>query len=57
MGQEPWDPPKIKEFTLTKFNARFKLFGKIEVNGENCSPVFQFLRQNSELKQSDGTCK
>ena len=58
MGQEPCkylylilsgDNKEIKKFVLTNFNVDFKLFSKIEVNGENVHPIYSWLRQNSPL--------
>ncbi|KAL4506677.1 hypothetical protein ABPG72_000248 [Tetrahymena utriculariae] len=49
MGQEPWDPPQIKEFVVTKFGVDFVLFGKVNVNGEDCHEIYKYLRNNSPL--------
>ena len=37
------------EFVRSRFGVKFRLFEKIEVNGPNTHPVYQFLRNNSEL--------
>ena len=45
MGQEPWPEPEIKEFVTTKWpNLNAELFSKIEVNGKDTHPVYQFLK-------------
>ncbi|EGR31669.1 hypothetical protein IMG5_104650 [Ichthyophthirius multifiliis] len=49
MSQEPWDPPQIKDFVITKFGVDFPLFGKVDVNGENSHEVYKYLRNNSCL--------
>ena len=58
MGQEPCiffnlikigSEQEIKKFVLTNFNVDFKLFSKIEVNGANVHPIYNYLRQNSPL--------
>jgi glutathione peroxidase len=39
-GQEPGSNEQIKEFCSSKFSVTFPLFDKIEVNGENRSPLY-----------------
>lgn len=39
----------IEEVVRTKFKIQFQMFSKIEVNGQNCHPVYKFLRRNSDL--------
>ena len=46
--QEPGTDEEIKEFACSKFDVTFKLFSKIDVKGENISPVYKYL--NSEAK-------
>ena len=48
-GQENACELDIAEFVRTKFNVKFDMFSKIEVNGQNCHPLYKFLRRNSEL--------
>ena len=57
-GQENKCELDIEEFVRTKFNVKFDMFSKIEVNGPNCHPLYKFLRRHSELydPKSD-TCK
>ena len=43
MSQEPWEKQKIKEFVNKNFKVAFPLFGKVEVNGENCHPIFKYF--------------
>jgi len=42
-AQEPKSEAEIKEF-VKKFNVDFPLFSKINVNGPNTHPVYQFLK-------------
>jgi glutathione peroxidase len=49
MDHEPGTNEEIKTFATQVFKAEFPLFAKVEVNGENTCPVYQFLRNNSEL--------
>jgi glutathione peroxidase len=44
--QEPEKNSKIKEFCEARFNITFDLFSKIDVNGDNESPLFTFLKES-----------
>ncbi|KAL6985151.1 glutathione peroxidase gpx1 [Sarracenia purpurea var. burkii] len=46
-GQEPGTNPEIKQFACTKFKAEFPIFDKVDVNGPNTAPVYQFLKSNA----------
>lgn len=46
-GQEPGTDQEVKDFCSTKFNVSFPMFSKVDVNGKNAHPLFQFLKQNS----------
>ncbi|MEB3311929.1 MAG: glutathione peroxidase [Snowella sp.] len=41
--QEPGSPTEIQSFCETNFGVSFPLFEKIEVNGNNAHPIFQYL--------------
>ena len=43
-GQEPGTPDEIHSFCTTTFNVTFPLFGKIDVNGDNTHPLYQYLK-------------
>lgn len=43
-GQEPGDGPAIEHFCTTRFGVTFPLFDKIDVNGDNAHPLFQWLK-------------
>ena len=43
-AQEPGDEAEIAQFCSLKFNASFPMFAKIDVNGENTHPLYQFLK-------------
>ena len=32
-----------------KYEAKFQLFDRIEINGRNAAPIYQFLRSQSNL--------
>ncbi|MBA0789935.1 hypothetical protein Gohar_014613 [Gossypium harknessii] len=46
-GQEPGSNPDIKKFACTRFKAEFPIFDKVDVNGPNTAPVYQFLKSNA----------
>ncbi|XP_055806747.1 probable glutathione peroxidase 8 [Solanum dulcamara] len=43
-AQEPGSNNEIVEFACTRFKSEFPIFDKIEVNGENTSPFYKFLK-------------
>jgi glutathione peroxidase len=44
-AQEPEGEAKIGEFCATIFGATFPLFSKIDVNGPDAHPLYDFLKQ------------
>ena len=44
-SQDPWDEPKINEFVKSKYGVTFPMFSKIEVNGSNTHPLFQYIKE------------
>jgi glutathione peroxidase len=42
--QEPGDHRQIEEFCSTNYAITFPLFGKIDVNGGNAHPLYQYLK-------------
>ena len=42
--QAPGTEEEIHEFCTLKYKATFPLFAKIEVNGKNADPLFEFLK-------------
>ena len=42
--QEPGDESEIKTFCSTRYDVTFPLFAKIEVNGANAHPLYQWLK-------------
>ncbi|KAH9329837.1 hypothetical protein KI387_001945, partial [Taxus chinensis] len=45
-GQEPGKNAEIKEFACTRFKAEFPIFDKVDVNGPNTAPVYNFLKSS-----------
>lgn len=52
-GQEPGTNEEIKNFCSTNYNVSFKLFDKIKILGENKSPLYERLTNNSVTEKSD----
>ena len=46
-GQESGTNEEIKTFCDSKYNVSFPLFDKVEVKGDNASPLFKFLEDQS----------
>ena len=46
--QEPGSEEEIKNFCSLKFNVTFPMFAKIEVNGENAHPLYQYLKKEEK---------
>jgi glutathione peroxidase len=45
--QEPGADAEIQEFCSLNFNVNFPLFKKIEVNGSNTAPVYEYLKEGA----------
>ena len=44
MGQEPGTDAEIQEFCKTSYDVTFPVFAKLEVNGPDADPLYQYLR-------------
>ena len=53
-SQEPRTAAEIKSFAQQTYNVTFPMFSKVDVNGPNAHPVFQFLRRELPLEQGGG---
>jgi glutathione peroxidase len=42
--QEPGDEKEIKAFCSTRYDVTFPMFAKVEVNGANAHPLYQWLK-------------
>ena len=47
-NQAPGTTEEIASFCDAKFGITFKLFSKIEVNGENTHPLYKFLKNEKK---------
>lgn len=56
-AQEPGTDAEIEAFACERFDVRFPMFSKIEVNGDGASPLYSWLRdeQPGEGDSSDIT--
>lgn len=43
-SQEPGDAEEIKNFCSLTYDVNFPLFEKVDVNGDNAAPLYQFLK-------------
>jgi len=46
LSQEPDTDEKIKIFCQGTYDVHFDMFSKIEVNGDNASALYKFLKEN-----------
>jgi len=46
-AQEPGTNAEILEFAQSKYDANFPMFAKIEVNGPDAAPLYQFLKSGN----------
>ena len=53
LSQEPGDEKEIAQFCSLTYNVSFPMFSKVDVNGSNTHPLYQFLK--SELTGVLGT--
>lgn len=51
--QAPESDKEIVSFCKLKYNTRFKTFSKIDVNGENTSELYKYLRKQAQKAQED----
>lgn len=52
--QEPGNNDQIAEACAINYGVSFKMFGKIDVNGENAHPIFRYLRNKLPDRIGDG---
>ena len=50
LGQEPGTKEEIQSFCSLTYNVTFPLFDKIDVNGENESPLYTYLKEQAPFK-------
>lgn len=47
LAQAPGDDSEIEEFCTLNYKTTFKRFKKVDVNGDNAHPLFNYLRHNN----------
>ena len=47
-GQEPGTAGEIREFCTTRYDVSFPLFARIEVNGPDAHPLYQYLKHEQK---------
>ena len=47
-AQEPGDADEIKNFCSLTYDVKFPMFDKIEVNGKDAHPLYQFLKKEKK---------
>jgi len=55
--QEPGDEAEIKNFCSLTYDVSFPMFAKVEVNGDNAHPLYQFLKQEKKGILGTGAIK
>lgn len=53
-GQEPGTSEQAEEFCKLNYGVNFPVFAKVEVNGPDTAPLFQYLKQNQPGDQPEG---
>ena len=53
MSQAPGSDAEIKSFCTLNFGTKFETFSKIEVNGKNAHPLYQYLRVEQSKDYSE----
>ncbi len=56
-NQAPGTDEEIHQFCTLKYNTDFPQFKKVDVNGENASPLFKWLTENTTFEGFDGPSK
>lgn len=48
LSQEPGSNEKIQEFACTRYKAEFPIFDKVDVNGGNAAPIYNFMKSSTK---------
>lgn len=46
-SQEPGNEAEIEQFCTLTFNVKFPMFAKVDVNGKDAHPLYQFLKKEA----------
>jgi glutathione peroxidase len=47
-GQEPGTDEEIQSFCTGTFGIKFPIFSKVDVNGDNAAPLFNYLKKEAK---------
>jgi len=56
-GQEPGTDAEVKQFCETSFGVTFPMFSKIDVNGDDQAPLYQWLNSTPTTPEAEGDIK
>jgi glutathione peroxidase len=56
-GQEPGTEAEIQQFCSARYGVSFPLFAKVDVNGPNRHPVYEFLTSEPTKPDGPGTIR
>ncbi len=56
-AQEPGTAEQIREFCSTRYDVSFPMYGKLEVNGANRSPLYAWLTSEATTPDGPGDVK
>lgn len=45
-GEEPHDNENINNFCVINYGVTFPMFSKVDINGDNAEPLFDYLKQH-----------
>jgi len=48
MNQEPGDNKDVKNFCEINYGVTFDMFGKVDVNGSNTHPIYNYLKEQEK---------
>lgn len=51
LGQEPGSDADIQQFCTMKFDIKFPIFKKLEVNGPNAHPLYRLLKESRPVAE------
>lgn len=53
LNQAPGTDEELAQFCQINYNTSFETFAKIDVNGSNAHPLYQYLKANSDIEAMD----
>lgn len=56
-NQAPGNDEEIHTFCTGRFGIKFPQYAKIDVNGENASPLYKWITSNTKFEGFDGAAK